>query len=139
MPANRLALKRDLYNIKQTAHNVDRLKETISKYTNDSNKIDEIQKYLNSIAKKVSKKIIDMPLGHEYKGTFYIRKPYTVPTTSIKVVGAAYMREDLVSWSIEAKDESLNLYGYYRDIFKDPDLTQPISREEAKPVFDDET
>ena len=107
------------------------------KYSDDEKCIDAMHQDLKAIASVINQQMQALPLGHEYQGTFYIRKPYTVPTTSIKITGTAYMQEDLVSWRITTDDSSVNAYGNYREIFKDPELTQVISRDEGRPIFEE--
>ena len=72
-----------------------------------------------------------LPAGHRYKGTFYVRKPYSVPVEFEKIDGAAFMREDLISWKIEGDKNS----SYYRNIFKEPDLETEITKEDASLVY----
>ena len=77
-----------------------------------------------------------LPVGYRYEGTFFIRKQGTAEFESLKIDGSAYMREDLVSWLIESsKGDVHNPYAYYRDIYKDDKLREPIKREEGAPVY----
>ena len=57
--------------------------------------------YVKSIMSKLEDKCDKMPIGHRYTGTFYLRKPYTIPHEAIKIKGAAFLREDLVEYSHE--------------------------------------
>ena len=77
-----------------------------------------------------------MPIGHRYTGTFYLKQAYSVPAQSVKITGSAYMKEDLVSWSLDADDPKMNDYSYHREIFKDKNLKTLIKRDDADPVFE---
>ncbi len=102
---------------------------------------DEYQQIIKTLERAVSgmkEKAKTLPLGTRYSGTFYIRKPYTMPTESVQVTGSAFMREDLISWSIDESVRPDFVYGVLRDIFKDKELKEPIKREEGELVFADD-
>ena len=94
--------------------------------------------YLTSLIKKCERKKKKLPLGHVFKGTFYINRPYAVPQETIKINGSAYMREDLVTWQLMESDNELtkHLCGP-RDIFRDSERRIRIRREECEPVYAD--
>jgi hypothetical protein len=92
--------------------------------------------FYDDIMAKLKQELQTLPMGRRYSGTFYIRKPYTVPIQFEKIEGSAFIREDLVSWKIEPKDKSKEqFYGYHRVIYKKPDLNTEIKKEEAKLVY----
>ena len=95
---------------------------------------DRIANTLTNTIKKLDSEIKVLPLRHEYRGTFYIRKPYTQPLQSIKVEdGVASMRECLVTWEVRDKDN--NYIVATRDIFRNDGLTDRIVREDGVAVF----
>ena len=72
---------------------------------------------------------------NSYTGTFYVKKPYSIPSESVKLKGSAFMSEDLVSWIIDSEDEyAKNLY-YVRSIFKDKKMKTTLQREDGEEVF----
>lgn len=96
---------------------------------------DNIINTLNETVEQIEDEIKSLPLRHEYRGTFYIRKPYTQPLQSIKVEeGIAKMREDIATWEVRDKDN--NYIVGTRDIFRDDGLTDCITREEGTAIFD---
>ena len=59
-----------------------------------------------------------------------------MPSESVKIKGAAFIREDLVMWTIESDDEyTKNLY-YVRDVYRDKKMTVKLKREDGVEVFD---
>ncbi len=55
----------------------------------------------------------------------------------MKIKGAAFMREGLVSWVIESDDEYAKNLWYVRELYKDKDMKQRITKDEAEPVFEE--
>lgn len=97
----------------------------------------EMLTYIEATVAKLKRRVNKAPTGHQYTGTFYVRK-INVDTTVefIEMTGTAFMREDIISWSIDSEHEyAQNLY-YVRDIFKDDKCREPIKREECKPVIE---
>ncbi|MCF6777931.1 hypothetical protein L3V83_15315, partial [Thiotrichales bacterium 19X7-9] len=98
---------------------------------------DSILNTLNETYEQIEDEIKSLPLRHEYRGTFYIRKPYSQPLKSIKVEnGIASMREELVTWEVRDKDN--NYIVGTREIFRDNGLTDRIVREDGVEIFDRE-
>jgi len=81
----------------------------------------------------LTKEIQTMPIGYRYTGTYYLKKPYTLPVEFEEGSGSLYMKENLVSWQIE-KEPGKCEYAYYRAVYKKPDGPQ-ITREDAEPVY----
>ncbi|MDA0912096.1 MAG: hypothetical protein O2809_11185, partial [Proteobacteria bacterium] len=73
-----------------------------------------------------------------YTGTFYLKKPYTIPSEAVKLKGSIYMREDLVSWVVESEDDYAKNLGYVRDAYKDKAMTKKFSKDDAVAVFEEE-
>ena len=91
--------------------------------------------YLESIDKLEQEKQA-LPIGFRYEGVFYVKVPYSMPLEVEKITGAAFMREDLVSWIIESGLEDLSKYGYCRIIYKDRKLQEEITRQDCEPVYE---
>ena len=97
---------------------------------------DEVVGYVESVMTKLKENVEALPIGHRYTGTFYVKKPYSIPSESVKLKGSAFMSEDLVSWIIDSEDEyAKNLY-YVRSIFKDKGMTRLLEREDGDGVFE---
>ena len=129
-------------NLKATSSKIDYIKLQLNGVKDaiieraGGNQFDNIVNTLNETVEQIEDEIKSLPLRHEYKGTFYIRKPYTQPLQSIKVEdGVASMRECLVTWEIRDKDN--NYIVATRDIFRDDGLTDRIVREDGVGVFED--
>jgi len=94
-----------------------------------------VTEYVESVMTKLKERVAELPIGHRYTGTFYVKKPYTLPSESVKLKGSAFMQEDLVSWTIQSEDEyAKNLY-YVRSIFKDKGMKTLLKREDGEAVF----
>ena len=91
--------------------------------------------YVKSIMSKLEDKCDKLPIGHRYTGTFYLKKPYTIPYEAIKIKGAAFLREDLVSWTIESDNEYAKNLGCFRSVYKDKKMTTTLQREDGEVVF----
>ena len=91
---------------------------------------------LKSCLNKLDEDLRKLPVGHRYSGTFYVRKPYTIPIESEKIEGSAFMREDLVTWKPEEEGKQFWELSYKKDIFRDPEMSVPIKREDGQPVFE---
>ena len=81
----------------------------------------------------LTKEIYELPIGYRYTGTYYLKKPYTIPAEFEEGYGSLYMKENLVSWQIE-KEPGVCDYAYYRAVFKKPNGAQ-ITKEDAEPVY----
>ncbi|MCP4278793.1 MAG: hypothetical protein GY776_02160 [Alteromonas sp.] len=90
--------------------------------------------YLQTVIATLTKKKLSLPIGYRFTGTFYVRQAYSVPISTRKVEGSAFMREDLVSWIIEEDAEITNQY-YFREIYRDKHMETVIPHEEAQPVY----
>ena len=92
--------------------------------------------YVKSIISKLENKCDKLPIGHRYTGTFYLKKPYTIPYEAIKIKGAAFLREDLVSWTIESNDEYAKNLGCFRSVYKDKKMNTTLQRDDGVAVFE---
>jgi len=92
--------------------------------------------YVKSIMSKLEDKCDKMPIGHRYTGTFYLKKPYSIPYESVKIKGSAFMREDLVMWTIESDNEYAKNVYYVRDVYKEKKMKTTFKREDGEEVFD---
>jgi len=84
---------------------------------------------------KLEDKCEKLPIGHRYTGTFYLRKPYTIPYEAIKIKGSAFLREDLISWVIESDDECAKNLGCFRSVYKDKKMKTTLQRDDGEAVF----
>jgi hypothetical protein len=96
-------------------------------------KYDQVLEHYNQLIQTLTEELNALPIGYRYTGTYYLKKPYTIPAEFEKCKGSLYMRENLVSWQIEKEDGKLD-YTYYRAVYKKPH-GELIKREEAKPVY----
>ena len=99
---------------------------------------DEASQYFDSVIAKLTKEVKVLPIGFRYTGTFYVRKPYAMPTEYRKIDGSAFMREDLVSWIVETEEDLK--WSYFRAIYKAPkdDKESELRRDDAEPVYEEE-
>lgn len=110
MLKNRKSIKDVIYHLESILNRQQALKEILITLEGETNYQQSIDFYTRSIA-KLTAELDKLPIGYQYTGTFYIKKPYTVPTEYEKIVGTAFMREDLVSWTILNEER-------FRDIYK---------------------
>ena len=127
-------------NLKATASKIDYIRLQLNGVKDaiiereGGNQFDNLVNTLHETVEQIEDEIKSLPLRHEYRGTFYIRKPYTQPLQSIKVEeGIAKMREDIATWEVRDKDN--NYIVGTRDIFRDGGLTDRIVREDGVAVF----
>jgi hypothetical protein len=96
-------------------------------FSNITQQFEKLNKELKSVKERT-------PIGHLYDGVYYLKQSeFNIKNTGeafLKKEGRAFMREDLDSWRIE------NQYGYFRQLYKTPNITQPIKREDGAVVFD---
>ena len=90
-------------------------------------------KHYDDLITTLTKELQTLPIGYRYTGTYFLKKPYTIPPEFEEHSGSLYMRENLVSWQIE-KEPGQCENPYYRTAFKQPNGS-PITREEAEPVY----
>ena len=101
---------------------------------------EQTTRFYTDVIKKLTDETRLLPIGYRHIGTFYLKKPYSVPIEFIKMEGSIFMREDLVSWQIEKTDDIKNQFylgGYCRTLYKQPDLNTAFTREDAVPVYMD--
>ena len=96
----------------------------------------ELTKIYNQAIDKLIQEKKSLPVGYRYTGRFYIKKPYSIPVQYEMIDGAAFMREDLISWRIEA--EHFYKDSYFRAIYKDASgkESSQIKREDSKPLYE---
>ncbi len=90
-------------------------------------------KHYENLIERLTEEVKTLPIGHRYTGTYYIKKPYTIPVEFIKCSGSLFMRENLVSWQVE-KEPGVYDYQYYRAVFKEPHGSQ-IKKENGELVY----
>ena len=49
---------------------------------------------------------------------------------------SAFMRKDIISWKINSDHEHAKNIYYIREIFKDPNCKELITREDGNPIFE---
>lgn len=129
MKKNRAYITRLLYNLKTLKSSYEDILKDISQIIDIENlkRLDPFFDLLE-ILKKEQK---SLPIGYRYTGPFYMKKL----DQFIKYDGVLFMREDLVSWTIE---KGTNDYDpcYYRNIFREPKDGCELKREDAEPVFE---
>ena len=134
MPSKRKNIKANIDVLHRIISNFEYIKDSLIEYSTDKD-YNKALDYVNKMVTKLEVERDKLPIGHRFSGTFYLKKPYTVPSESVKIKGAAFMREDLVMWVIESDDEyTKNLY-YVRDVYRDKKMTVKLSREDGVGVF----
>ena len=136
MTAERKNIKSDIDTLDRILYLL-RYKQSVLIEESSDKDFEKVTDYVESLMTKLEGKCQKMPIGYRYTGTFYLKKSYPLPSESVKIKGAAFMREDLVSWVIESDDEYAKNLWYVREIFKDKDMKQRINRDEAEPVFEE--
>ena len=96
---------------------------------------EQIIKFYDNAITKLKIAASKLPIGHQYRGTFYIRKPYTIPAEFVEINGSIFMRENLVTWEI--RDQGNKSLGYRRAVFKKPEFNTEFVREDGEPVFEE--
>lgn len=134
--AKRLYTQKDINLIDHIQHNLKRLKDQCVKHSSEEEYKHALD-YLKSIEVKLEAEHKKLPKGHRFTGTFYLKKPYTIPAESVKIKGSAFMREDLVSWWIHSDNEYTKNMWYVRSVYKDKNMTKELKREDGEPVFDE--
>ena len=136
MPSKRKNIKANIDVLHRIMSNFEYIKDSLIEYSTDKD-YNKAVEYVNKMVTKLEVERDKLPIGHRFTGTFYLKKPYTVPSESVKIKGAAFMREDLVMWTIESDDEyAKNLY-YVRDVYRDKKMTVKLSREDGDAVYQD--
>ena len=133
--AQRKNTKTNIESLNRILYLLDYNKETLLSESCESS-FDNATDYVKSIVSKLESKKEKLPIGHRYTGTFYLKKPYTLPSESVKIKGSAFMREDLVSWTIESDNEYAKNVYYVRDIFKEKAMKTTLKREDGEAVFE---
>ena len=130
-------------NIKNDIETLDRIL-WLFKYKKDAfigassgSEYDKTIDYVKGIMDKLKDERQKLPIGYRYTGTFYLKKPYTIPSKAVKIKGSIFMREDLVSWVVESEEGYAKTLGYVRDTYKDTALTKKFSKDDAVAVFED--
>ena len=135
MPSKRKNIKANIDVLHRIISNFEYIKDSLIEYSTDK-EYNKVLDYVNKMVTKLEVERDKLPIGHRFTGTFYLKKPYTVPSESVKIKGAAFIREDLVMWTIESDDEyTKNLY-YVRDVYRDKKMTVKLKREDGVEVFD---
>lgn len=128
------SLRAELYTLQLILQNTKSREECFVRYS-DQERYGLFLEYIQGTCMALEKEIHSLPIGYEYTGSFYIKKPYIVPAEVIKVEGTAFMREDLVSWTIKSDDPQIEEFSYFRNIYKDERCQNRVERDDAKPVL----
>ena len=136
MTAQRKNLKTDIDTLDRILDLINYKKEAFVEYSSES-ELKKLIDYVNKTKAKIENKRQSLPIGHRFSGTFYLKKPYTVPSEAVKIKGSAFMPEHLVSWRIESDDEYAKNLWYVRDVFKDKAMKERVKREDGEPLFED--
>jgi hypothetical protein len=136
MTAQRKNLKTDIDTLDRILDLINYKKDAFVEYSSES-ELKKLVDYVNKTKANIEKKRQSLPIGHRFTGTFYLKKPYTVPSEAVKIKGSAFMPEHLVSWKIESDDEYAKNLWYVRDVYKDKDLKERVKREDGEAVFED--
>ena len=136
MTAQRKNLKSDIDTLDRMLDLINYKKDVFVEYSSE-NELEKLVDYVNKIKVKIKKKRQSLPIGHRFTGTFYLKKPYTVPSEAVKIEGSAFMPEHLVSWKIESRDEYAKNLWYMRDVYKDKGMKERVKREDGVEVFED--
>lgn len=94
---------------------------------------DRTIKHYDDLITTLTKELQTLPIGYRYTGTYFLKKSYTMPPEFEEHSGSLYMRENLVSWQIEAEPGRCE-NSYYRSVYKKP-YGELITREDAEPVY----
>ena len=135
MTAQRKNLKSDIDTLDRILDLINYKKDAFVEYSSES-ELKKLVDYVNKTKTKIEKKRKNLPIGHRFSGTFYLKKPYTMPCEAVKIKGSAFMPEHLVSWKIESKDEYAKNLWYVRDVFKDKGMKERVRREDGVEVFE---
>jgi hypothetical protein len=132
--AQRKNTKTNIESLNRISYLLDYNKETLLSESSESS-FNNASDYVKSIVAKLEDRKDKLPIGHRYTGTFYVRKPYTIPYEAIKIKGSVFMREDLVSWAIESDDECAKDLGCFRSVYKEKKMRTTLVREDGEVVF----
>ena len=135
MPSKRKNIKANIDVLHRIMSNFEYIKDSLIEYSTDKNYSKALD-YVNKMLTKLEDKRQKLPIGHRYTGTFYLKKPYTMPSEAVKIKGSAFMPEHLVSWKIESKDEYAKNLWYVRDVYKDETMKERVKREDGVEVFE---
>ncbi|WP_203384427.1 hypothetical protein [Cysteiniphilum marinum] len=133
--AQRKNLKADISTLSQITHLLNYKKKAFIEHSSEDD-FNNALDYVNKTIAKLEDKRQKLPIGHRYTGVFYLKKPYTVPSEAVKIKGSAFMREDLVSWTIESDDEYAKNVYYVREVYLDKEMTVRLTREDCEAVFE---
>ncbi len=135
MVGERKRLREKIYSLNNLLHTVQVMQPTLAEYATES----DAQQMVTTIQlamRRLQAKITDLPLGHRFTGTYYLREPYSNPVRITKIQGSAYLREDLVSWEVEPDGKPSERYGYFRQLYHDPQCQQLLQRDDGERVFE---
>ena len=133
--AQRKNLKSDISTLSQITHLLNYKKKTFIEQSSEAD-FNNALDYVNKTTAKLEDKRQKLPIGHRYTGVFYLKKPYTIPSEAVKIKGSAFMREDLVMWTIDSEDEYAKSVYYVREVYLNKEMTVRLTREDCGEVFD---
>ena len=133
--AQRKNLKADISTLNQITHLLNYKKKTFVEQSSEAD-FNKAFDYVNKTIAKLEDKRQKLPIGHRYTGVFYLKKPYTIPSEAVKIKGSAFVREDLVMWTIESDDEYAESVYYVREVYLSKEMTVKLTREDCGAVFE---
>ena len=136
MIGERKNLKADISTLSQITHLLNYKKKAFIEQSSEDD-FNNTLDYVNKTIAKIEDKRQKLPIGHRYTGVFYLKKPYTIPSEAVKIKGSAFVREDLVSWTIESDDEYAKNVYYVRDVYLNKEMTVRLKRADCVEVFDE--
>ena len=134
MTAERKQTKHDINTLNQIVHLLNYKKKTFIEQSSEAD-FNNALDYVNKTIAKLEDKRQKLPIGHRYTGFFYLKKPYTIPSESVKIKGSAFVREDLIMWTIESDDEYVKNVYYVREVYLNKEMTVKLTRENCGEVF----
>ncbi len=135
MVGERKRLREKIYSLNNLLHTVQVMQPTLVEYVSEPD-AEHIVTTVQKAMQQLQAKIINLPLGHRFTGTYYLREPYSNPVRITKIEGSAYLREDLVSWEVEPDGQPSERYGYFRQLYHDPQCQRMLQRDDGEPVFE---
>ena len=92
------------------------------------------QAYIESAIEKCKIEIKKLPIGHRYTGKYFVKKPYTSPAEYECIEGSLFMREDLITWQRESKEDDFPVW--HKVAYQDLKSRKQITRQDGQPVYE---
>ena len=133
--AQRKNLKADISTLNQITHLLNYKKKAFIEQSSEDD-FNSTLDYVNKTIAKLEDKRQKLPIAHRYTGVFYLKKPYTIPSEAVKIKGSAFVREDLVMWTVDSEDEYVKNVYYVREVYLNKEMTVRLRREDCEEVFE---